>query len=236
MSSYVSMRTLPGSDDDVFLRPPLWEDITSSIQNIDPENANMLAVGGQVKLEVVDELVGCAPTPLLSPLEIKTEKVIQQQQQQQQQTGQIVTTPPTLHLMGTPTSPYNGAASPQQHQQQQPQPHYQQQQQQQPLLHQQYKYNGGAQVGPVPGNALYPPMTRLMYVSPLTPPSSEPGSPGGALPRRTPPPPYPAPGACVAQSPAQSSGPRLGSSMHKYNRRNNPELEKRRIHHCDFMG
>jgi hypothetical protein len=22
----------------------------------------------------------------------------------------------------------------------------------------------------------------------------------------------------------------------KYNRRNNPELEKRRIHHCDFMG
>lgn len=29
--------------DDVFLRPPLWEDITSSIQNIDPENAMMLA-------------------------------------------------------------------------------------------------------------------------------------------------------------------------------------------------
>lgn len=22
----------------------------------------------------------------------------------------------------------------------------------------------------------------------------------------------------------------------KYNRRNNPELEKRRIHHCDFIG
>lgn len=22
----------------------------------------------------------------------------------------------------------------------------------------------------------------------------------------------------------------------KYNRRNNPELEKRRIHHCDFLG
>lgn len=28
--------------DDSFLRPPLWEDITSSIQNIDPENAIML--------------------------------------------------------------------------------------------------------------------------------------------------------------------------------------------------
>lgn len=29
--------------DDAYLRPPLWEDITSSIQNIDPENAMMLA-------------------------------------------------------------------------------------------------------------------------------------------------------------------------------------------------
>lgn len=76
--SYVSMRTLPGADDDVFLRPPLWEDIASSIQNIDPENANMLSVGpSQVKLEAVDDLtVNCAPTPLLSPLEIKTEKVL----------------------------------------------------------------------------------------------------------------------------------------------------------------
>lgn len=82
--SYVSMRTLPGTDDDVFLRPPLWEDIASSIQNIDPENANMLGtlatagINGQahVKLEVTDDLVAaCAPSPLLSPLEIKTEKV-----------------------------------------------------------------------------------------------------------------------------------------------------------------
>lgn len=72
--SYVSMRCpLPGSDDDVFLRPPLWEDIASSIQNIDPENANMLV--GQVKLEAGEDLGSCAPTPLLSPLEIKTEKV-----------------------------------------------------------------------------------------------------------------------------------------------------------------
>lgn len=71
------MRSLPGADDDVFLRPPLWEDIASSIQNIDPENANMLGVGsGQIKLEAVDDLnVNCTPSPLLSPLEIKTEKV-----------------------------------------------------------------------------------------------------------------------------------------------------------------
>lgn len=77
--SYVSMRSLPGTEDDVFLRPPLWEDIASSIQNIDPENANMLGVGqGQVKMEAVDDMnVNCVPTPspLLSPLEIKTEKV-----------------------------------------------------------------------------------------------------------------------------------------------------------------
>lgn len=80
MMSYVSMRTLPGTDDDVFLRPPLWDDITSSIQNIDPENANMLGIG-PVKLEAVDELTAsCAPTPLLSPLEIKTEKVCIHQQ------------------------------------------------------------------------------------------------------------------------------------------------------------
>ncbi|XP_017772842.1 PREDICTED: dendritic arbor reduction protein 1-like [Nicrophorus vespilloides] len=234
--SYVSMRTLPGTDDDVFLRPPLWEDIASSIQNIDPENANMLAVGaGQVKLEAVDDLTAaaCAPTPLLSPLEIKTEKILQQPG-------------PTLHLMGTPaSSPYNQQQqqpmSPQQTQQ--PQPHYQQQQhilhqpnsnahqQQQQQQHQpqpQYKY-GNPPVGPAPGNALYPPMSRLMYVSPLTPPSSEPGSPGGTLPRRTPPPPYPAPGC------PQTPAPRITHSV-KYNRRNNPELEKRRIHHCDFMG
>lgn len=84
MNSYVSMRGLTTTDDDVFLRPPLWEDIASSIQNIDPENANMLgtlagSINGQpthVKLEVTDDLVAaCAPSPLLSPLEIKTEKV-----------------------------------------------------------------------------------------------------------------------------------------------------------------
>lgn len=26
------------------------------------------------------------------------------------------------------------------------------------------------------------------------------------------------------------------TSIARYNRRNNPELEKRRIHHCDFLG
>ncbi|XP_022917885.2 dendritic arbor reduction protein 1-like isoform X1 [Onthophagus taurus] len=248
MMSYVSMRTLPGTDDDVFLRPPLWDDITSSIQNIDPENANMLGIvgPGQVKLEAVDDLAMNAPTPLLSPLEIKTEKVLQQPSQ------------PTLHLLGTPTSPYNQPTSPPQQQQQ----HYQQQaplhthhhhqQHAQGNAHpQQFKYNqqngggggGGVVVGggPTAASALYAPMTRLMYGSPLTPPSSDPGSPGGTLPRRTPPPPYPAPTAAAATPSAVVATPPAAAritaaSVAKYNRRNNPELEKRRIHHCDFIG
>lgn len=48
---------------------------------------------------------------------------------------------------------------------------------------------------------------------PLTPPPSEPNT-SPPLNRKTPPPPYPA----------------------KYNRRNNPELEKRRTHFCNFAG
>ncbi|XP_018322791.1 dendritic arbor reduction protein 1 isoform X2 [Agrilus planipennis] len=228
--SYVSMRTLTSADDDVFLRPPLWEDIASSIQNIDPENANMLVGTGHVKLEAVEDLavVNCTPSPLLSPLEIKTEKVLQQ--------------PTTsLHLMGTPTSPYSQQpTSPPQ--QPQPPPPTAQHYTQPPLHHpnnnahpQQYKYNNGTPVGAAPVNALYPPISRLMYNSPLTPPSSEPGSPGGTLPRRTPPPPYPNPGCHQTSS---TSGHRLTTTniSNKYNRRNNPELEKRRIHHCDFIG
>lgn len=139
---------------------------------------------------------------------------------------------PTLHLMGTPTSPYNQQqpTSPQQPPPQQP--HYQQPMHHTNNNHPQYKYNSATVPGPAPGNALYPPMSRLMYVSPLTPPSSEPGSPGGTLPRRTPPPPYPAPG-CQQTPPSATT--RL-THITKYNRRNNPELEKRRIHHCDFLG
>lgn len=231
--SYVSMRSLPGNEEDVFLRPPLWEDIASSIQNIDPENANMLAVGPNgVKMESVDELSSCvgSTTPLLSPLEIKTEKIIH---------------PPStsLHLMSTPTSPHQQYC-----QHQSTSPHYQS-----PPLHLlnnninnnnnnnnnqlQYKYSptGNPTTPTAPPNALYPPMSRLMYVSPLTPPSSEPGSPGGTIPRRTPPPPYQATSGCH-QNVGNSVVHRSSASEMKYNRRNNPELEKRRIHHCDFLG
>ncbi|XP_023224051.1 early growth response protein 1-like isoform X2 [Centruroides sculpturatus] len=71
---------------------------------------------------------------------------------------------------------------------------------------------------------------------PPTPPNSEPGSPSTdnfALGRRTPPPPYP---VSSASTPGQSIISEVQTPVVKYNRRNNPELEKRRIHHCDFPG
>ncbi|XP_075229852.1 uncharacterized protein LOC142329292 [Lycorma delicatula] len=180
--SYVSQRTMHGTstDDDVFLKPPpLWEDITSSIQKLDPENAEML--GTQViKTEILDDT---QPTPnpvtvqLQPPLltTIKTEK------------------PPTpnpspgLHVVNNvpgPATPYQYS------------PH-----------HNGYKMTAVT--------------FRGLYAPPPTPPASDPGSPGNNLPRRTPPPPYPAPNT---------------HQPTKYNRRNNPELEKRRVHHCDFPG
>ena len=102
-------------------------------------------------------------------------------------------------------------------------------------------------------SSLYGSMSRLMYVSPLTPPISDPGSPlGGGPTRRTPPPPYPQmqlntnpgtvpvtnnPAAPPPPPPGQRSGGSATSHMStKFNRRNNPELEKRRVHHCDFLG
>ncbi|CAH1391766.1 unnamed protein product [Nezara viridula] len=50
--------SFPRPEDDVFLKPqPLWEDITSSIQKLDPENAEMLASVTQVKMEFTDDQV-----------------------------------------------------------------------------------------------------------------------------------------------------------------------------------
>lgn len=117
------------SRDDAFLRPALWEDIASSIRNIDPENANMLAPLGatHVKLEAEDALLEECATPLLSPLEIKTERLC---------------APPTY-------------AQPQ------PPPHA--------PPHQ-----------PTASFSKFPP-SRLVYMSPLTPPGSDQGSPGNSM-------------------------------------------------------
>ena len=86
---------------------------------------------------------------------------------------------------------------------------------------------------------------------PPTPPSSEPNSPSQDVPmRRTPPPPYPGihqdystlniqpipytPSTPRSSNKIQKTHP--GCSTIKYNRKNNPDLEKRRIHFCDFPG
>lgn len=72
---YVCMAS---ASEESYMRPPLWEDITSSIQNIDPENAIMLggAVATHVKLEASENdpyIEDLSTAPLLSPLEIKPE-------------------------------------------------------------------------------------------------------------------------------------------------------------------
>ncbi|XP_062997721.1 Krueppel-like factor 5 isoform X2 [Elgaria multicarinata webbii] len=84
---------------------------------------------------------------------------------------------------------------------------------------------------------------------PPSPPNSQPGSPENQpelINAISPPPPYDATfGLKLAppgQMPSLSNGLATLSQGHvilqtpKYNRRNNPELEKRRIHHCDYPG
>ncbi|XP_055607878.1 Krueppel-like factor 12 [Uranotaenia lowii] len=249
--------------DDSFLRPPLWEDITSSIQNIDPENAVMLgSLNGstiaQVKTEAVDDsFLEPLSSPLLSPLEIKTEKSlslhlnnnnsIHQNQLlsdssfnnnsnsaflansdstylQHSHSANLATS----HLshgqqhnlngyMGCTT---NGLPAPATQTHHQPHPHHANQHHQQGNHHhlqvnQNNNYyhwppphplppNGSSGHGapqmyhpkyhhPAQGSTICTPISRLMYVPPLTPPNSDPGSPGTTLQnqsRRTPPPPY----------------------------------------------
>uniref|UniRef100_A0A4W5RE20 KLF transcription factor 5 n=1 Tax=Hucho hucho TaxID=62062 RepID=A0A4W5RE20_9TELE len=78
---------------------------------------------------------------------------------------------------------------------------------------------------------------------PPSPPSSEPSSPDrqkDLLQNLSPPPSYAATIASkLGVSVSPSSGPALSLNQSmpiRYNRRTNPDLEKRRIHHCDFPG
>ncbi|XP_033125859.1 Krueppel-like factor 5 [Anneissia japonica] len=72
-----------------------------------------------------------------------------------------------------------------------------------------------------------------MFFMPPTPPSSLPGSPEECMsenPLRPPPPPYP-----IAVANKMSTHSTHGCHT-KYNRRNNPDLEKRRVHFCCYAG
>ncbi|XP_058458733.1 dendritic arbor reduction protein 1-like isoform X2 [Malaya genurostris] len=400
-----------GDADDSFLRPPLWEDITSSIQNIDPENAVMLGtLNGipQVKTEAVDDtFLEPLSSPLLSPLEIKTEKShamhnnnnnninnnsIHQNHilsdsscnnnnnnstsnlflatsestylhhshspsvslaashhthgQQHNLNGYMGCTNGSGNLQGTgATHQVQGVH---QHHQQHNQAHHLQVNQNNNYYHHwpphQHGGHGSAQMyhPKYQASAICTPISRLMYVPPLTPPNSDPGSPGTTLqqiaslsahlasgshqpshlhhhphptvssasstipvgsqqlhsqlhtnqshqqPAVPPPAPPPQPPSAnhlptnsiaipsiAINSSSSNSGSssnsnnnsnnssssnntgsttgRKRSSQHsinsvlssvgvvkhivgRYNRRNNPELEKRRIHHCDFIG
>uniref|UniRef100_A0A3Q2YLX7 KLF transcription factor 5 n=1 Tax=Hippocampus comes TaxID=109280 RepID=A0A3Q2YLX7_HIPCM len=79
---------------------------------------------------------------------------------------------------------------------------------------------------------------------PPSPPSSEPGSPDRQkelLHTMSPPPSYAATIASKLAGGAPGLAPEtlalpLSLTAARYNRRNNPDLEKRRIHHCDYPG
>ena len=100
------------------------------------------------------------------------------------------------------------------------------------------------------------PVVLQSVMLPPTPPDSQPNSPNQQLQnttgqqqdmRQTPPPPYPgvpilpAPdlvmvsnGLLTSTGKARKTHP--GCTTIKYNRRNNPDLEKRRVHYCEFRG
>ncbi|CAB0035608.1 unnamed protein product, partial [Trichogramma brassicae] len=288
-SAHVTTLQNNPSDDDVFLRPPLWEDITSSIQKLDPENADMLGQAQtvshlHVKLEnLSDDQIDpmSSPQPVLSPQDIKPDPQSLSQ--------------PTLHLLEAPTSSssYIAAANRQQHHRtnafklfpctnnNNPSTNNNNSihnncnvssnstEQTQATNNNSSNNNNSNNSNGALSSLTFGSMSRLMYVSPLTPPISDPGSPlAGGPSRRTPPPPYPQiqlttsnsnnPGnnglLVGANSNNAASGLRLGASTTtgaasannatsgtvghttKFNRRNNPELEKRRVHHCDFRA
>ena len=93
-----------------------------------------------------------------------------------------------------------------------------------------------------------PSASHIVPVYLPTPPNSQPASPSQDFVRRTPPPPYPGfqrltpPVMSNSQLIALSTSSGKPQKTHpgcttiKYNRKNNPELEKRRIHFCDFPG
>uniref|UniRef100_A0A182S9G9 Uncharacterized protein n=1 Tax=Anopheles maculatus TaxID=74869 RepID=A0A182S9G9_9DIPT len=265
--------------EDSFLRPPLWEDITSSIQNIDPENAIMLGTmngAPQVKMEAVDD-------PFLEPFKYATSQGSnacaapitrlmyvppltppnsdpgspgnnlqnpprrtppppyhqqQQQQHQQQQQQQIALQGTHIHhhnSHGGMVGPQSGPASAQL---------LQQQQQQQQLPQTPASMSAPTQPNPITANGTLHPLTAIPNPigSLAAPPSTN--STGG--------PPPPVTSGRNGASSRGSSSKRQGSAhsinsvlssagvvkhiVGRYNRRNNPELEKRRIHHCDFIG
>ncbi|KAK1905312.1 Krueppel-like factor 5 [Dissostichus eleginoides] len=76
--------------------------------------------------------------------------------------------------------------------------------------------------------------SKLAGSTPGIGPGPGPGS--LALPLTTAPTPSPGQASGVPQAPATTPTPAQNTMSARYNRRNNPDLEKRRIHHCDYPG
>ncbi|CAL8266384.1 unnamed protein product [Merluccius merluccius] len=151
--------------------------------------------------------------------------------------GDFAMSDPHQHL------PHHHHQQQQQHHQHQHHHHHQQQQQQQPQVLHYYQ--------PSPASApLHQP-----HSLPPSPPNSQPGSPDGQAELALHP--HSAAAAAAAAPPPpppyhqRAGGLKMhGMSHHsmlmthgqgvltgpRYNRRNNPELEKRRVHFCDFLG
>ncbi|KAM7385438.1 hypothetical protein PAMP_001521 [Pampus punctatissimus] len=69
-----------------------------------------------------------------------------------------------------------------------------------------------------------------------SPPGLGPGPGSLALPLTAGPTPVPGQATGLPQAPAATPTPAQTTVHVRYNRRNNPDLEKRRIHHCDYPG
>lgn len=76
--------------------------------------------------------------------------------------------------------------------------------------------------------------SKLASGTPALGPGPGPGS--LALTHATGPNPVPGQASGLSQTPAATPAPAQTTMPVRYNRRNNPDLEKRRIHHCDYPG
>ncbi|XP_022061962.1 Krueppel-like factor 5 [Acanthochromis polyacanthus] len=76
--------------------------------------------------------------------------------------------------------------------------------------------------------------SKLAGSTPGLGPGPGPGS--LALPHTAGPTPVPGQQAVPPQAPTATPTPAQNAGLVRYNRRNNPDLEKRRIHHCDYPG
>ncbi|XP_076857649.1 Krueppel-like factor 5 [Brachyhypopomus gauderio] len=98
-------------------------------------------------------------------------------------------------------------------------------------------------VGPPSTSPFGPRQQQKSAYLPPSPPSSEPGSPDRRkelIHNLSPPPSYAASMASKLAGPALGPGASMPVQTQampaRYNRRNNPDLDKRRIHHCDVPG